>query len=64
VLSGRLAKHWVQLYGLATCALPFTSPAIRTEMLWHRRLDNQPAHVWLRGMMQQTASQVDYPSAA
>ena len=55
VLSRRLAEHWVQLYGLSTCLLPFASPVIRTGMLWHRRLDNQPAHLWLRKLIQQTA---------
>src|SRR4030081_224770 len=53
VLSRRLAEHWVQLYGLSTGDLPFTSPAIRTGMLWHRRFDNQPAHLWLRKLIQQ-----------
>jgi len=55
VLSRRLAEHWVQLYGLSTCQLPFASPIIRTGMLWHRRFDNQPAHLWLRTLIQQTA---------
>ena len=55
VLSRRLAEHWVQLYGLATCGLPFASPIVRTQMLWHRRLDNQPAHLWLRKVIVQTA---------
>src|SRR5205085_9007450 len=35
VLSRRLAEHWVQLYGLSTCQLPFASPVIGTGMLWH-----------------------------
>src|SRR3954447_13613719 len=56
VLTRRLAEHWVQLYGLATCQLPFASPAIRTGMLWHRRFDNQAAHLWLRKLIQQTAA--------
>jgi DNA-binding transcriptional LysR family regulator len=55
VLSRRLAEHWVHLYGLSTCKLPFASPAIRTGMLWYRRFDKQPAHLWLRKMIQQTA---------
>jgi DNA-binding transcriptional LysR family regulator len=55
VLSRRLAEHWVQLYGLAISKLPFASPAIRTGLLWHRRFDNQPAHLWLRKLIQQTA---------
>jgi DNA-binding transcriptional LysR family regulator len=55
VLSRRLAEHWVQLYSLSTRKLPFVSPIIRTEMLWHRRFDNQPAHFWLRQLIQKTA---------
>jgi DNA-binding transcriptional LysR family regulator len=56
VLSNRLAEHWVKLYGLATCQLPFASPLIRTDMLWHRRLDSQPAHLWLRQSVHRTAT--------
>ena len=55
VLSRRLAEHWVQTYGLSTCKLPFAPPAICTEMLWHRRFDRHPAHLWLRKLVQQTA---------
>src|SRR5579862_4085117 len=56
VLSNRLAQHWVQLYGLRARELPFVSPRIRIELLWHRRLDSQPAHLWLRQMIRQTAT--------
>jgi DNA-binding transcriptional LysR family regulator len=55
VLSRRLAEHWVQTYGLSTCTLPFASPVIRTGMLWHRRFDDHPAHLWLRKLVQQAA---------
>jgi DNA-binding transcriptional LysR family regulator len=55
VLSRRLAEHWVQSHGLSICGLPFASPVIRTTMLWHRRFDDQPAHLWLRQLVQQTA---------
>jgi DNA-binding transcriptional LysR family regulator len=54
VLSRRLAEHWVQIYGLSTSELPFESPVIHTGMLWHRRFDDQPAHLWLRNLVQQT----------
>jgi hypothetical protein len=37
------------------CSLTFASPVIRTGMLWHRRFDDQPAHLWLRKLVQQTA---------
>src|SRR5258708_10591474 len=56
VLSPRLPDHWIRTYRLATCQLPFASPAIRTEMLWHRRFDEQPAHHWLRGVIQRVAA--------
>jgi DNA-binding transcriptional LysR family regulator len=55
VLSRRLAEHWMRMYGLSTCKLPFASPSIRTGMLWHRRFDDQPAHRWLRGVVQHAA---------
>jgi DNA-binding transcriptional LysR family regulator len=55
VLSRRLAGHWKRTYGLSSCELPFASPAIRIGMLWHRRFDDQPAHRWLRGVIEQVA---------
>jgi DNA-binding transcriptional LysR family regulator len=55
VLSRRLAEYWVQSHGLSMCRLPFDSPVIRTMMLWHRRFDGHPAHLWLRKLVQQTA---------
>jgi DNA-binding transcriptional LysR family regulator len=55
VLSRRLAEHWVQIYGLSTAELPFEAPVIHTAMLRHRRFDDQPAHVWLRKLVQQTS---------
>jgi DNA-binding transcriptional LysR family regulator len=55
VLSRRLAEHWVRSYRLSICGLPFASPAIHTGMLWHRRFDDQPAHLWVRKLVQQTA---------
>jgi DNA-binding transcriptional LysR family regulator len=31
--------------------LPFTSPTVRTSMLWHHRLDDSAAHRWLRELI-------------
>jgi hypothetical protein len=28
--------------------LPFDAEKLQSTMLWHRRLDDQPAHRWLR----------------
>ena len=35
--------------GLHAFALPFDSPALTLSLLWHPRLDADPAHRWLRG---------------
>jgi DNA-binding transcriptional LysR family regulator len=55
VLSRRLGEHWVQTYGVSIRELPFASPMIAIGMIWHRRFDTQPAHLWLRKLVQQTA---------
>ena len=48
ILSRRIAQEFSRTDRLQIHALPITSPVVRTTMLWHRRLDNQPAHRWLR----------------
>jgi len=48
ILSRRIAQEFARTDRLQIHALPITSPVVRTTMLWHRRLDNQPAHRWLR----------------
>lgn len=35
--------------GMFSFALPIPTPAIAVSMLWHLRLDADPAHHWLRG---------------
>ena len=47
-LSRRVAEAMVRGSALQLCELPFTSPTLRTSMLWHRKLDGSPAHRWLR----------------
>jgi DNA-binding transcriptional LysR family regulator len=56
VLSLRLAEAFVRTHGLSTRKLPFASPRVQTGMLWHRRFDDQPAHLWLRQLIQRTAT--------
>jgi DNA-binding transcriptional LysR family regulator len=36
---------------LATRELPFDPGAVRVEMVWHLRRDNDPAHRWLRDVL-------------
>ncbi len=37
--------------GMHTFPLPVDTPAFTVSMLWHPRLDADPAHRWLRGML-------------
>ena len=40
---------------LAVRELPFVSPRIGLSMIWHRRVDNQAAHRWLREAIKMSA---------
>ncbi|RON55960.1 LysR family transcriptional regulator [Pseudomonas frederiksbergensis] len=43
--------------GLHTFALPFPTPPITVSMLWHPRMEADPAHRWLRGCIHEVCSQ-------
>jgi DNA-binding transcriptional LysR family regulator len=43
-----LARRLTQSHPLQICKPPYESPCVRLTMLWHRRLDQHPAHRWLR----------------
>jgi DNA-binding transcriptional LysR family regulator len=51
VVPRRVAADLVAISSVAMRPLPFASPRITLSMIWHRRLDNQPAHRWLRETM-------------
>jgi DNA-binding transcriptional LysR family regulator len=40
--------------GMHSFALPLPVPALTVSMLWHPRLDGDPAHRWLRGCVRDT----------
>ncbi|WP_042691028.1 LysR family transcriptional regulator [Azospirillum sp. B506] len=48
VMRRRMALALCNRTGLSVSDLPFPSPRIVTCLRWHRRLDAQPAHQWLR----------------
>jgi DNA-binding transcriptional LysR family regulator len=48
VLPKRIAEELVRYRPLAIRRLSHLSPVIETAMVWLRRLDDQPAHRWLR----------------
>ncbi len=47
-LSRRIAEQFVRTHALQLRELPIKSPIVRTAILWHRTLDNHPAHRWVR----------------
>ena len=51
-LARRFSKH----VKLQILPLPFTVPAFRLTMLWHERNETDPAHLWLRNLITETAA--------
>ena len=53
--------HCAALLGdLVARPLPFTLPGIRVALLWHPRLDADPAHRWLRTLIRDICAQSPY----
>jgi DNA-binding transcriptional LysR family regulator len=48
VLGRKLAQEFRRAYPIELRELPFDGEKLQSTMLWHRRLDDQPAHRWLR----------------
>jgi DNA-binding transcriptional LysR family regulator len=51
VVPKRAAADLLSVCRLVMRPLPFPSPRVQLSMIWHRRLDNHPAHRWLRGTL-------------
>ena len=51
VVPRRVANYLASISPLILRELPFPAPRIALWMIWHRRLDSQPAHRWLRSMI-------------
>ena len=56
VVPRRVAADLVVICPLAMRPLPFPSPRVALSMIWHRRLDNDPGHRWLRATVRATAT--------
>jgi DNA-binding transcriptional LysR family regulator len=56
VVPRRVAADLVAVCRLTMRPLPFASPRLSLSMIWHRRLDNHPAHRWLRGTLRATVA--------
>jgi DNA-binding transcriptional LysR family regulator len=48
IFSRCVADVFARNFPLAVRELPIETSAVKTYMLWHRRLDGHPAHRWLR----------------
>jgi|1186.fasta_scaffold305534_1 DNA-binding transcriptional LysR family regulator len=48
VLGRRIAEEFRRAHPIMVKGLPFDAPVLRSVMLWHKRLDDQKAHRWLR----------------
>jgi len=57
VFSGRI-------HSLQSRELPIKSPVIRMAMLWHRTLENHPAHRWVRDVIAAASRNVQRSTAA
>ena len=51
VVPRRVAADLAAICPLTMRALPFPAPPVQLSMIWHRRLDNHPAHRWLRATL-------------
>jgi DNA-binding transcriptional LysR family regulator len=58
-----LPRHFVSVTGyaeqLVLRELPFEAPAVHVDALWHRRLQQDSGHTWLREVIAQLPSQAD-----
>jgi DNA-binding transcriptional LysR family regulator len=58
VVPRRVAVDLIGVCPLTMLPLPFRTPSLSLSMIWHRRLDNHPAHRWLRATTRAVVSAV------
>jgi DNA-binding transcriptional LysR family regulator len=54
----RLADVFRRSGLVAVCELPWATPTASVQMIWHDRLSNDPAHLWLRSKLEEAARAV------
>jgi DNA-binding transcriptional LysR family regulator len=55
VLPGPLAAHLMKNDGLCCSPLPYEAREVQVQAIWHSRSSDDPAHIWLRDLIQQRA---------
>lgn len=51
-----LAKEFIKQFDLKLYKVPLDLPEFNVEMIWHKRTQNNDAHVWLRQMIKESLS--------
>jgi DNA-binding transcriptional LysR family regulator len=57
VVPRRVAQDFKSTSPLIIRQLPFVSPRVSLSVIWHRRLDGDPAHRWLRATLRASVKQ-------
>jgi len=57
VMPARMAELSSRAMSIRTFQPPYKMPSLVEAMLWHSRHQNDPAHIWLRAAIRQTAVQ-------
>lgn len=57
VVPRRVALDFTSASPLIIRPLPFISPRVSLSLIWHRRLDSDPAHRWLRATLRASVKQ-------
>jgi DNA-binding transcriptional LysR family regulator len=61
VVPRQVAADLVDICPLAMRPLPFRSPRLSLSMIWHRRVDSDSAHRWLRGTLRALVTGAEGP---
>ena len=54
-----MCKPWLDSYHLAMRELPVAIPGFSVRMVWHRRFDGDPAHMWLRDILKSISKEIE-----
>jgi len=54
-VPSRFAEYWQRWYPIQLFQPPVSVPTYTLELLWNKRLDHDPAHIWLRDLVKKVA---------
>ena len=56
--ASRIAMHLQKQYKMEVQAMPFKMEPVEVVQAWHRQMDSDPAHRWLRGVISQVSKNI------